>query len=155
MIELPAAGACQCQATTISVTTPGYVAYTCHCRACQRLSASAFMTCMQVAAEGVTVTRGTPLTFARPTDSGNTLYVTYCGQCSSALFANNSARPRIATIFAGCLQDLASLPVDAHIWLRYKLPWVSVPASHRLFDGAGDWREDYADDLARLLPEGN
>lgn len=153
MIDIPATGTCQCKACEIQVTLPGFVAYTCHCRACQRLSSSAFTTCLQAPAEGVGVSKGESATFKRPTDTGNTLSVTYCPHCATALFGQNTARPRIRTVFAGCLEQVGTLPVNAHIWVKYKLPWVRLPDDHRIFEEGGDWRADYAHDLSRLLPD--
>lgn len=56
----PYSGSCQCGECTYAVTAPPYVAYTCHCKECQRLSASASNTCIQVPAESIELASGTP-----------------------------------------------------------------------------------------------
>ena len=42
--------------------------------------------------------------------------------------------------------------VDAHIWVKRKLPWVQLPAGHRIFEEAGDWTPDYVHDPGRYRP---
>ena len=152
MMSLPVDGQCQCGALGYTLTAQPYVAYTCHCKACRMLTSSAFSFCAQVPAESLMITHGEPLQRTRLTESGNKLTTSFCGHCGSALFAQNSARPRIKTVFAGTLSNDAELTVSAHIWLQHKLPWVVLPAGHRLFDTHGDWRDDYAADPTRYQP---
>ena len=149
MLDLPMSGGCQCGACRYTIDTEPFVAYTCHCRACQKLTASAFLTCMQVAAERVEVHTGLPQTHLRIADSGNELTTHFCGSCGSTLFIENSARPRVRTVHVGTLDDPPQIEVTAHIWTKRKLPWVELPKGHRVFDGPGDWRADYVSDPSR------
>ncbi len=73
----------------------------------------------------------------------------FCSACSSTLFCQNSARPRIRTVFIGTLDHPTNVEVSAHIWLKRKLPWVTLPVAHRQFEASADWTADYAGDLAR------
>ena len=73
----------------------------------------------------------------------------FCGACGSTLFCQNSARPRIRTVFVGTLDDPLEIDVEAHIWLKRKLPWLVVPSGHRKYEGPGDWTENYHDDPER------
>ena len=151
-MQLPASGQCQCGACAYSVDAEPFVAYTCHCIACQKLTSSAFATLMQVRAERVSVTRGDPQSRDRVADSGNVLTTWSCAVCGSALFACNSARPRIYTVWLGTLDSVADVEVNAHIWVKRKLPWVHLPEQHRTFEEQGDWTEDYARDPSRYRP---
>jgi hypothetical protein len=149
MLNIPADGSCQCGTCRYTVEADLYVAYTCHCTECQKLSSSAFLSCMHVPSERVRITHGSPLTHKRTADSGNVLDTWFCPSCGSSLFAENSARPRIRTVHIGTLAHPEDVEVNAHIWAKRRLPWVSLPAHHRVFDGAGDWTEDYAHDPTR------
>ena len=149
MLEVPFEGGCQCGAVRYRCTAPPFVAYTCHCLECQRLVASAFATCIQVPAEALDVT-GATASRERTADSGNRVRSVFCPSCGSALYAANSARPRLRTIYVGTLDAAADVEVDAHIWTRRRLPWVVLPPGHRTFPEAGDWRPDYAADPSRL-----
>lgn len=150
MITVPASGNCQCEAVRYEVTANPFVQYTCHCSECQKLSSSAFSTCMQVPSESVRVISGQPKLRDRATDSGNRLTASFCGECGSVLFAQNSARPRLLTVFVGTLERPHDVEVNTHIWMRSKLPWVEVPKGHRQFDQAADWSQDYVNAPERL-----
>jgi hypothetical protein len=152
VLVLPVHGGCQCGECRYHVDVQPFVAYACHCTACQRLTASAFLLCMQVAAERVTVTAGAPEQHLRVAESGNHLVTSFCAACGSTLFAQNSARPRVRTVHVGTLDRPGDVAISAHIWVKRKLPWVLLPESHRVFEGPGDWSEDYAGDPGRYGP---
>lgn len=155
MISLPASGQCQCGQVQYTLKEQPYVAYTCHCKACRLLTSSAFTLCAQVPAEALVISAGSPQQRVRVAESGNELTTTFCAVCGSALFARNSARPRIKTVFAGTLDQDAGLDVSAHIWASRKLPWLQLPAGHRVFDENGDWTSDYSADPSRYRPNKN
>ena len=150
MLKVPFEGGCQCGAIRYRCTAPPYVQYTCHCRACQRLTSSAFATAIQVPAEAFSIQEGTVLTRDRTADSGNRLTTAFCGTCGSVLYSANSARPRLRSIYVGTLDTAADVDVSAHIWTKMRWPWVLIPEGHRVFAEAGDWRPDYAEDPTRL-----
>jgi hypothetical protein len=149
-MRLPFEGGCQCGAVRYRCSSLPFVCYTCHCRACQRATASAFATCMQVPAEALLLLSGSPGAFTRVADSGNSLTTSLCTVCGSALFVANSARPRLRTLYVGTLDRASDVAVDAHIWVSRRLPWVLLPEGDRIFPEAGDWRPDYASDPTRL-----
>ncbi len=96
------------------------------------------------------VTSGSPSTLERAADSGNLITTAFCSGCGSAIYSANSARPRLRTVYVGTLDQASEVKVDAHIWTKRRLPWVSLPTGHRIFTEAGDWRPDYARDPSRL-----
>lgn len=152
MLEIPTSGTCQCGGCAYTVEAQPYVAYTCHCAECQKLTSSAFLTCMQVPAESVNIVAGRTITRQRKADSGNILKTWFCPSCGSTLFAENSARPRVRTVHVGSLTHPEQVEVCAHIWAKRKLPWVTLPEKHRIYDEAGDWTEHYARDPSRYKP---
>lgn len=149
MLQIPASGRCQCGICSYLVTAEPYVAYTCHCTECQKLTASAFLSCMHVPAESVNITSGSPRSRNRIADSGNELETWFCPSCGSTLFAANSSRPRVRTVHIGTLDHPEEVALCAHIWVKRKLPWVTLPEHHRIFEGPGDWTDAYAHDLSR------
>jgi hypothetical protein len=150
MLTVPYEDGCQCEPLRYRCSAAPFVSYTCHCRACQRITSSAFATCIQVPAEALALTKGTPSSVERDAVSGNRLTTHFCGACGSALYVASLARPRLRTVYVGTLDRPEAVDVDADIWTSRRLPWVVVPASHRIFPEAGDWRSDYADDPSRL-----
>ena len=155
MLRMPASGGCQCGECRYTISAKPYVAYTCHCTECQKLSSSAFASLMQVPSEGVEIVRGAPKCRSRIADSGNVLETWFCPSCGSSLFAKNSARPRVRTIHTGTLEHAEDVEVSAHIWVKRKLPWVEFPETHRVFHEAGDWTDEYADDFSTLCDPGS
>jgi len=153
VLNAPFEGGCECSGVRYRCTALPFVSYTCHCHACQRITGSAFATCIQVPVEALEVLAGTPGTFTRKADSGNILTTSICNQCGSALFVANSGRPRTRTIYVGTLDDPTRVEVNAHIWVSRRLPWVVLPTGHRIFQEVGDFRADYASNPSRLLRE--
>ena len=149
-LSLPLDGGCLCGKIRYRCTRAPFVAYTCHCSVCQKLTSSAFVTAMHVTVESLELLTGAPVGRERIADSGNRLVTSFCPDCSSALFTNNHARPRMRTVYVGSLDAPASVPVSAHIWTKRRLPWVVLPPGHRVFLEGGDWRPDYASDPSRL-----
>ena len=149
-LDPPFEGGCLCGAVRYRCSAQPFVAYTCHCRDCQRITASAFATCIQVPAEALEILNGAPRNAVRIADSGNRLTTSFCGGCGSALVVAPDARPRLRTLYAGCLDDASEVAVDAHIWTARRLSWVVLPEGDRVFPEAGDWRPDYAHDPTRL-----
>ena len=150
MLEVPFEGGCLCRAVRYRCDAPPFVEYTCHCLACQRITGSAFGTFAQVPAEALSLTVGAVTEQVREADSGNRLTTSFCGSCGSALFVGNAARPRIRTLFVGSLDRAGDADIRAHIWTKRRLPWIAFPPEHRVFEGTGDWRPDYASDPSRL-----
>ncbi|NKC00323.1 MAG: GFA family protein [Pseudomonadales bacterium] len=142
-------GGCQCGACRYAVNTTPFIAYTCHCRACQKLTASACLACVQVPIEDVSLREGKPSSHVRMADSGNQLQTFFCQSCGSTLYAENSARPRVRTLHIGSLDHPHKVEVQAHIWTSRKLHWVVLPSEHRVYPEAGDWTQDYASDPTR------
>ena len=107
---------------------------------------------MHVPFESFKMTSGAPTSRKRVGDSGHVLETWFCPSCGSTLFADNSSRPRVRTVHIGTLDHPESVEVSAHIWVKRKVPWIDLPENHRIFAEAGDWTEDYGDDLSRYRP---
>lgn len=150
MLSVPFEGGCLCGAVRYRCGAAPFVAYTCHCLACQHITSSAFATCIQVPAEAFALEQGAPSSAEREALSGNRLTTRFCAACGSALVVSSLARPRLRTIFVGSLDRATDVEVGAHIWTSRRLPWVVLPPGHRVFAEAGDWRPDYAADPSRL-----
>ena len=148
----PFSGGCACGAIRYQCTAEPFVSYACHCTACQKRTGSAFGISVQVAAEALRVVRGSPATRVRIADSGNALTTHFCPACGTTVFGENRARPRICTITGGSLDDPRRFPIQAHIWTRSALPWVSLGDEVERFEKGGDWTAYYAADPTRLEP---
>jgi hypothetical protein len=126
-------GGCQCGKVRSSSEGAVLALYICHCRECQKQSASAFGMSLQVPRSGLQVISGEPSFWSRATDSGGRLNCAYCGDCGSRLWHESAEPSETVNIKAGSLD----LPVDAsnaiHIWTSRKLTGILVPAGARQF----------------------
>ena len=101
----------------------------CHCRDCQRASGSAFHVGIVVPRQGFTLTSGTLRSYRTRGVSGRWLDRSFCPVCGSGILHELEARgPDIVVIKAGTLDNPAIVVPDYEIFVRSKLPWVSVDA---------------------------
>ena len=66
-------GGCQCGAVRYRITGEPIALYVCHCRECQKQSASAFGLSLEVPRAALRLTSGTPRRWTRMSDSGRRL----------------------------------------------------------------------------------
>jgi hypothetical protein len=131
-------GGCQCGAARYVVAGQPLAVYVCHCRECQKQSASAFGISVSVRPADFRLTQGEVSAWSRRTDSGRTLKCMFCPACGSRLW-HQSLDPAMPISVKGGSLDL---PVDLngaiHIWTARKLPGVAIPADARQFPGEPD-----------------
>ena len=60
-ISLPLLGRCRCDETQLRISAPPILTMACHCKGCQRMSASAFSLTAAIPAAGFEVSRGEPV----------------------------------------------------------------------------------------------
>jgi len=99
----------------------------CHCRDCQRASGSAFHVGVIVAGKGFTVTRGELRTHRTTGDSGRWIDRSFCPICGSGILHTLELRgPDFMVIKVGSLDEPSAVTPEYEIFVRSKLPWVSV-----------------------------
>ena len=139
-MRLPQTGGCLCGALRYEITRAPNAVYTCHCTECQRLTGSAFLTGLVVAAEAFRLTGGEPRPFRRTADSGRAVTGWLCPECCARVCGGpkpGSAPPRpgaLATVRAGTLDDTSWLRPTLHFWTRSAQPWVVLPPGGRSFE---------------------
>jgi hypothetical protein len=119
-------GACRCGAVIYriagTVLPPVYV---CHCRDCQTWSGSAFSEHALLPKDAVTF-EGETVAYCQHREGGTSEHV-FCKSCFTRLFNRNSAVPGMIILRAGTIDASHRISPVAHIWVRRKQPWVSVP----------------------------
>jgi hypothetical protein len=98
----------------------------CHCKECQRQSASAFGMSMPVKKDNLTVT-GPTKQFTRMADSGNEVTGVFCPECGVRIYHVLKSAPEVASIKPGTLDDTRWLRPELFIWMKSAQGWVSVP----------------------------
>jgi hypothetical protein len=128
-------GGCRCGAVRYTLALEALPStYACHCLDCQTWTGSAFsqQTFLPEAAVAVT---GPVVVYEFTTPSGATSTQRMCGVCHARIYNSNSARPGVTVVRAGTLDRSKELRVVAHIWVKSKQPWLTLP------EGVPSWPE--------------
>jgi hypothetical protein len=128
-------GRCQCGAVRYEITAEPVQVYVCHCRECQKQSASAFGISVIVPARAFVLREGHMKTWSRPTASGNLLECMFCVECGTRI-RHASPGEETLSIKGGSLDQPVDLTAAFHIWTSRKLPGVVIP------DGATQYPEE-------------
>ncbi len=120
-------GRCQCGEISYESSGKPLALYVCHCRECQKQSASAFGISLYVQKAGFRVIQGTPQYWSRPTDSGNTLKCAFCSSCGSRLWHEPGSVADAISIKGGSLDEPLDLSNAIHLWVTCKLNGIIIP----------------------------
>jgi hypothetical protein len=131
----PLRGGCQCGAVRYEITGAPRELYVCHCRECQKQSASAFGISLIVASSDFRLTQGDARSWSRATDSGRRLRCRFCGACGSRLWHEGEPPAETVSVKGGSLDVPLDLGTAIHIWVSRKLPGVVIPAGRPCFEG--------------------
>ena len=80
------AGGCACGVSRFKLTAGPLIVHACHCRDCQRLTGSAFVTNIWIEKKFVEALSGTPKSFKLNGGSGKPHEVFFCDKCGTYLW---------------------------------------------------------------------
>ena len=123
------AGGCQCGDVRYEISGNPLALYICHCRECQKQSASAFGMSLQVKRADFRITRGEARSWSRGTDSGNRLKCFFCPRCGSRIWHENDPLLDTITVKAGSLDQSVDATDAIHIWTSRALTGIVIPAA--------------------------
>jgi len=118
-LVLPAEGGCRCGRVRFRVSAPPLLAGVCHCRGCQRMSASAFSTTIAVPEAGFAVIAGDTVIGGIHGDEAEHHH---CEWCKSWLFT------RPGQVDAGFVNVRPVMLDDA----RWFVPWLEMQTDDQL-----------------------
>jgi hypothetical protein len=148
----PHQGGCQCGSLRYTVNTENLIAYACHCSECKKQSASSFAISVPVPTKYLQLT-GTPNVYKRPTQSGTSTNCFYCPSCGTRVYHQSAISPELITIKGGTLDEIASLPIVAHLWTKRMHAWIELPADVEIFEtqpvNLKQWRTEL---ISKLRP---
>ncbi|HVJ40486.1 MAG TPA: GFA family protein [Dongiaceae bacterium] len=128
-------GGCQCGHVRYEITAAPRALYVCHCRECQKQSASAFGISVIVDSADLRLIKGELRRWSRPSDSGNVVECFFCALCGSRLWHGDKERDATVSVKGGSLDQPPDLGNAVHIWTRRKLPGVPIPPDAAQFPG--------------------
>ncbi len=125
-MKLPAEGHCRCGEVHMRISAQPILTMACHCKGCQRMTASAFSLSAAIPTSGFEVMRGaTVLGGLRNPE----LQHFFCAKCMSWLFTRFF--PEFVNVRVSMLDDVSWFSPFIETWTKTKLPWVATPAVHR------------------------
>jgi hypothetical protein len=124
-LDLPLAGSCRCGGVHMRISAGPILTMACHCRGCQKMSASAYSLSAAIPATGFAVTHGEPV-IGGLRDPALKHY--FCPQCMSWLFTRFA--PEFVNVRASMFDALPSIAPFIETWTKAKLPWATTPAVH-------------------------
>ena len=131
-------GGCACGALRYGLLSPPMFVHCCHCRDCQRQTGSAFVINALIEADRVSVLSGDAESTAAPTESGRPHKIYRCPSCKIAVWSVYGGVDKLRFVRVGTLDDPAALTPDVHIYVRSKLPWVTLPEGVPAFEAYYD-----------------
>ena len=133
-------GGCACAAVRYRLASPPMFVHCCHCRDCQRQTGSAFVINALIETSRIVLLAGDPGAVAVPTDSGRPHLIYRCPLCRTAVWSEYGGIAAMRVVRVGTLDDPAALTPDVHIYVRSKLPWVTLPNGVPAFEAYYDAR---------------
>jgi len=145
-IELPVDGGCRCGGVRVRITAPPLLAMACHCRGCQKMSASAYSLSAAIPAAGFAVTQGEPVLGGM---RGPQAHHYHCPDCMSWLFTRAEGIDWAVNMRPTMLDDARWFAPFVETFTSERLPWAVTGAAHSFpqFPGAEDYGaliRDYA-----------
>ena len=118
------AGSCLCGSLRYTCGSEALFTAICHCRACQKSTGTAFSVVVGVKKSDVTIDGSTLKTYEDVGDSGQPTYRHFCCECGSTIMAEMGARPELACIKAGTLDNPDELSPQLHVYWRDHHEWI-------------------------------
>jgi hypothetical protein len=135
-------GGCACGASRYRLTAAPLIVHACHCRDCQRLTGSAFVTNIWIERKFVEPYGVTPKSFKLTAGTGKPHEVFFCGACGTYLWSKYHASPGDTLLLrAGTLDDPTVVKPDVHIFTRSKVPWLELPKDTPAFEEFYDMQQ--------------
>ena len=128
-------GGCLCGAVRYKFSGDIRKHVICHCRDCQRASGSAFHVGIVVTPKDFEITRGELRVHRIIGDSGRWMDRSFCPICGSGVLHKLEQGPDYVVIKAGTLDDPSLVNPTLEIFVRSKMPWVSVSRDTTKLDG--------------------
>ena len=139
-------GGCSCGDVRYHITDEPMFTHACHCKLCQRYTASAFVVHSLIEASNFVVDKGKLVTTVGPSGSGSGHSIQRCERCGDQVFSHFAAigTDQILVFKTTTLDSAESFPPLAHIFTKSKLSWVELGADIPAFEDFYDRDKIYS-----------
>jgi len=136
-------GGCLCGALRYTVNTKAMPnCYACHCTDCQTQSGSALGLQMPLFTAMLTI-EGELRKGERETSDGVAVSYWACAKCGNRIYAENTQRAGMVVLRAGTLDDSNALTPAAHLWVKSKQPWMTIPDDVIIYEEQPDTQQEW------------
>lgn len=133
MDQIDTAGGCLCGQIRYRLKGDILGAASCHCRDCQYVCGGAPSYVVLSTTNALTITAGEPAAYQSKADSGATRRRSFCPNCGTPLFADNSAFPGVVSIKAGSLDKAEVFKPTAQFWVKSAPHWHNISQELAIF----------------------
>ncbi|WP_129642400.1 GFA family protein [Peristeroidobacter agariperforans] len=124
--KLPWDGGCRCGQVRFRISVAPLLTMACHCRGCQRMSASAYSLSAAIPVEGFAVTQGEPVIGGL---HGATRHF-FCPHCKSWMFTRPEGLDHFVNVRPTLLDDASWVAPFVETCTQTRLPSAVAGASH-------------------------
>jgi hypothetical protein len=124
---LPLEGSCRCGEVRLKISAPPMITMACHCRGCQKMSASAFSCSAAIPAQGFEVTVGEPVIGGA---HGDDTHHYHCPRCKSWLFTKPVGMDWFVNVRPTMFDDTSWFAPFVETFVSVKFPWAETGATH-------------------------
>jgi len=135
-MSYPIEGKCQCGQVSYQLKAAPQMVAACHCTECQKLATAPFSVTAMVKAEDIDFS-GEMNEWSRPAESGNVNAAKFCPSCGNRIYHFDPKQPALIKLKLKPvnLEDDAIFEPKAHVWVREKVSWYTIPDGVKVFEG--------------------
>lgn len=122
----PLNGRCLCGAVRVRVSKPPLLTLACHCRDCQKLSASAYSLTVMIPRDGFSC-EGDLITGGLGSEDRTHFF---CRSCLNFIYSRVAWAEERVNLRLSILDDAAAFEPFVELMTEEKMPWAKVPAPH-------------------------
>ncbi|TVY84883.1 hypothetical protein LSUE1_G001075 [Lachnellula suecica] len=119
-------GGCLCNKVRVNYTGEPNAHVLCHCLDCRKISGSAYSNNIIVPDGNFKLVSGTPKTFTKTADSGNTIVSHFCGDCGTTVYRTGDSFPGANIVKVGVMDDpewpTKNVP-KGELFAGQRVPW--------------------------------
>jgi hypothetical protein len=126
-LELPLEGGCRCGKFRFRIEAAPLLTMACHCRGCQKMSASVFSLSAAIPSAGFSIIKGEVVVGGLHADD---LHHHHCDWCKSWVFTRIEPDMGFVNVRATMLDDASWFVPFIETYTSEALAWVKTPARH-------------------------
>lgn len=126
-VAQPLTGSCRCGAVHVEITLPPIMTAACHCKGCQKMSASAYSLTAMIPVAGFAVTKGAT---RRGGLGEGQLSHQFCPDCMTWIYTRIEDVDQFVNVRPTMFDELAWFVPFIETMTAEKLSWASTPARH-------------------------